>query len=158
MADIYGKIIAVLPTRSGVSARGTQWSSQTAVIETQEQYPKKLAFDVLGDKINEFNLQVGEFATVSYDFDAREFNGRWFNSVRAWQVVKQQPTQGGIPPQQPMQQPAQPQGSSWGGAQAGAAAASAANRATNFPPPPPTGANAAPAGAAPSPDADNLPF
>lgn len=96
MAEITGKIIAVLPTKSGTSARGTQWSSQTAVIETQEQYPKKVAFDVLGDKIAEFNLQVGEEVTVSFDINAREFNGKWFNSVNAWHVVRQQsPAQGG---------------------------------------------------------------
>lgn len=96
MAEITGKIIAVLPTRSGTSARGTQWSSQTAVIETHEQYPKKVAFDVLGDKITEFNLQVGEEVTVSFDINAREFNGKWFNSVNAWHVVRQQvPVQGG---------------------------------------------------------------
>ena len=90
MADITGKIIAVLPTRSGTSARGTQWSSQTAVIETHEQYPKRVAFDVLGDRIAEFNLQVGEEVTVSFDINAREFNGKWFNSVNAWHVVRQQ--------------------------------------------------------------------
>lgn len=99
MADITGKIIAVLPTRSGTSARGTQWSSQTAVIETHEQYPKRVAFDVLGDKITEFNLQVGEEVTVSFDINAREFNGKWFNSVNAWQVIRQggqqAPMQGG---------------------------------------------------------------
>ena len=89
MADITGKIIAVLPTKSGTSARGTQWSSQTAVIETHEQYPKRVAFDVLGDRIAEFNLQVGEEVTVSFDINAREFNGKWFNSVNAWQVVRQ---------------------------------------------------------------------
>ena len=89
MADITGKIIAVLPTRSGTSARGTHWSSQTAVIETHEQYPKRVAFDVLGDRIAEFNLQVGEEVTVSFDINAREFNGKWFNSVNAWQVVRQ---------------------------------------------------------------------
>lgn len=83
MAEITGKIIAVLPTRSGTSARGTQWSSQTAVIETHEQYPKMVAFDVLGDKITEFNLQVGEEVTVSFDINAREYNGRWFNSINA---------------------------------------------------------------------------
>lgn len=86
--DITGKIIAVLPTRSGTSARGTQWSSQTAVIETHEQYPKRVAFDVLGDKITEFNLQVGEELTVSFDINAREFNGKWFNSVNAWHVTR----------------------------------------------------------------------
>lgn len=99
MAEIKGMIIAVLPTRSGTSARGTQWSSQTAVIETHEQYPKRVAFDVLGDKITEFNLQVGEEVTVSIDINAREFNGKWWNSVNAWQVVRQvgqqAPMQGG---------------------------------------------------------------
>ena len=89
MAEITGKIIAVLPTKSGTSARGTQWSSQTAVIETHEQYPKRVAFDVLGERIAEFNLQVGEEVTVSFDINAREFNGKWFNSVNAWQVVRQ---------------------------------------------------------------------
>ena len=99
MAEITGKIIAVLPTKSGTSARGTQWSSQTAVIETHEQYPKRVAFDVLGDKIIEFNLQVGDEVTVSFDINAREYNGKWWNSVNAWQVVRQvgqqAPMQGG---------------------------------------------------------------
>ena len=99
MAEITGKIIAVLPTKSGTSARGTQWSSQTSVIETHEQYPKRVAFDVLGDKITEFNLQVGEEVTVSFDINAREYNGKWWNSVNAWQVVRQvgqqAPIQGG---------------------------------------------------------------
>ena len=96
MAEITGKIIAVLPTRSGTSARGTQWSSQTAVIETHEQYPKKVAFDVLNEKIADFYLQVGEEVTVSLDINARESNGKWFNSVNAWKVVREQvPAQGG---------------------------------------------------------------
>ena len=99
MAEIKGKIIAVLTTRSGISARGTQWSSQTSVIETHEQYPKRVAFDVLGDKITEFNLQVGDEVTVSFDINAREYNGKWWNSVNAWQVVRkvgqQSPMQGG---------------------------------------------------------------
>ena len=95
MSDITGKIIAVQPTKSGTSARGTQWSSQTAVLETHEQYPKKVAFDVLGDRIAEFNLQVGEEVTVSFDINAREYNGKWFNSVNAWNVVRHQyPAQG----------------------------------------------------------------
>ena len=96
--EIQGKIIAVLPTRSGTSARGKQWSSQTSVIETQEQYPKKLAFDVINDKIDQFNIQVGEFLTVQFDINAREYNGRWFNSINAWNVIRQAqqaPAQGG---------------------------------------------------------------
>lgn len=104
MAEISGQIIAVLPTRSGTSAKGTAWSSQTAVIETREQYPKKVAFDVMGEKITQFNLRVGEYVTVSYDIDAHEYQGRWFNAVRAWNVVRaNQPQQA---TQQPLQQQA----------------------------------------------------
>lgn len=86
--EITGKIIAVLPPSSGVSARtGNSWMSQDYVIETHDQYPKKCCFRVFGeDKIKNFNIQVGEEMTVSFDIDCHEYNGRWFNDVRAWAV------------------------------------------------------------------------
>ena len=87
--EIQGKIIAVLPERSGVSQRGNQWRSISYVLETQEQYPKKLAFDVTNDKIDQLNIQFGEILTVQFDINAREYNGRWFNSVNAWNVIRQ---------------------------------------------------------------------
>lgn len=86
--EIQGKVIAVLPERSGVSARG-EWKSQTYVIETQEQYPKKMAFDVFGaDRIANFGIQLGEVINVSFDIDAHEYQGRYFNQIRAWNVTK----------------------------------------------------------------------
>ena len=96
--EIQGKIIVVLPERSGTSQRGNQWRSITYVLETQEQYPKKLAFDVTNDKIDQLNIQVGEFLTVQFDINAREYQGRYFNSVQAWNVIRQTqqaPAQGG---------------------------------------------------------------
>ena len=86
--EIQGKVIAVLPERSGVSARG-EWKAQSFVIETHEQYPKKLCFDVFGaDRLAQFNIQSGEVINVSFDIDAHEYQGRWFNSIRAWNVTK----------------------------------------------------------------------
>ena len=86
--EIQGKVIAVLPERSGVSARG-EWKFQTYVIETQEQYPKKMAFDVFGaDRLAQFNIQSGEVINVSFDIDAHEYQGRYFNQIRAWNVTK----------------------------------------------------------------------
>ena len=86
--ELQGKIIVVLPERSGVSQRGNQWRSISYVLETQEQYPKKLAFDVTNDKIDQLNIQLGEILTVQFDINAREYNGRWFNSVNAWNVIR----------------------------------------------------------------------
>ena len=63
--ELQGKVIAVLPERSGVSARG-EWKSQSFVIETHEQYPKKLVFDVFGaERLAQFNIQSGEELLVS---------------------------------------------------------------------------------------------
>ena len=73
--------------RGGVSKTGNEWKVQEYVIETHDQYPRRMCFDVFGaDKIQQFNIQVGEELNVSFDIDAREWQGRWFNSIRAWKV------------------------------------------------------------------------
>lgn len=86
--ELTGKIIAVLPANSGVSARtGNPWMSQEYVIEVPGQYPKKCVFRIFGeDRIKQFNIQQGEDLTVSFDIDAHEYNGRWFNEIRAYNV------------------------------------------------------------------------
>lgn len=91
--EIQGKIIAVLPERGGVSQRtGTEWKVATYVIETMEQYPRKCAFEVFGsDKIQSFNIQVGQMLTVSFDIDAHDYQGRWYNTIRAWRVQPYDP-------------------------------------------------------------------
>ena len=86
--EIIGKAIAALPVKSGVSQRtGEQWQSREYVIETQEQYPKKICFEVFGiDKLKEFNIRNNDLIKVHFDINAREYNGKWYNSIRAWKV------------------------------------------------------------------------
>ena len=88
--DLTGKIIAVMQPRSGVSQRtGNSWMTQEYVMEVPGQYPKKMVFNIFGeDRIKQFNIQMGEDVTVSFDIDAREFNGRWYNDIRAYNVQR----------------------------------------------------------------------
>ncbi|MCD8282769.1 MAG: DUF3127 domain-containing protein [Prevotella sp.] len=84
--DLQGKIIVALPERKGVSARG-EWVLQEFVVETHDTYPRKMMFSVFGqDRLQRFNIKVGQEVNVSFDVDAREYNGRWFNSIRAYDV------------------------------------------------------------------------
>jgi len=97
--ELTGKIIAVMEPRGGVSARtGNQWMTQEYVLEVPGQYPKRCLFNVFGeDRIKQFNIQQGEDLTIQFDIDAREYNGRWFNDIRAYNVVRgqvQQPVAG----------------------------------------------------------------
>jgi hypothetical protein len=89
--ELTGTIIAVLPAQSGVSQRsGNQWMSQQYVIEVPGQYPKRCVFTLFGeDRIKQFNLHQGEQGiTVQFDIDAHEYNGRWFNEVRAYNIIR----------------------------------------------------------------------
>ena len=147
--ELQGKVIAVLPERSGVSARG-EWKAQSFVIETHENYPKKLVFDVFGaDRLAQFNIQSGEEIMVSFDIDAHEYNGRWFNNVRAWNVQKVDPNavMGAMGGMQPGATPFPPMGGAPVQSAAPAGGATAA-----FPP-----AQSAAAPAAEG-SADDLPF
>ena len=98
--ELQGKIIAALPERSGTSARG-EWKAQDFVIETHDAYPRKMVFSVFGaDRLSRFNIQIGQEVVVSFDIDAHEYNGRWFNSIRAYDV---RPANMGIPNAYPQQ-------------------------------------------------------
>lgn len=116
--ELQGKVIAVLPARSGVSARG-EWKSQSFVIETHDSFPRKMVFDVFGEeRLTRFNIQLGQEVNVSFDIDAHEYNGRWFNNIRAFDVrlvdpntVSAAPIAQAAPaaPQQPANAPFPPQ-------------------------------------------------
>ena len=116
--ELQGKVIAVLPARSGVSARG-EWKSQSFVIETHDSFPRKMVFDVFGEeRLTRFNIQLGQEVNVSFDIDAHEYNGRWFNNIRAFDArlvdpntVSAAPAAQAAPaaPQQPANAPFPPQ-------------------------------------------------
>jgi len=105
--DLQGKVIAELPEKSGVSERsGKEWKTQSFVIETHEAYPHKMAFDVFGaDRLERFGIQVGQEVLVSFDIDAHEYQGRWFNSIRAFDVRLVDPATLGAKPSEAKAQP-----------------------------------------------------
>ena len=90
--DLTGKVIAIMEARGGVSARtGNPWMTQEYVIEVPGQYPRRMVFNIFGeDRIKQFNIQAGEEITVQFDIDAREYNGRWFNDIRAYNIIRGQ--------------------------------------------------------------------
>lgn len=90
--ELTGKIITEFNERGGVSNRtGNEWKAKSFVLEVPGEYPRKLVFDVFGtDRLQAFNIQVGETLTVHFDIDAHEYNGRWFNDIRAFRIDRPQ--------------------------------------------------------------------
>ena len=84
--EITGKIILALPEQSGVSKAGNSWKKKEYVLETLDTYPRKVHFDFFGEKADQFPLSVGQTVKLSFDIESREYNGRWFTSVRGWKA------------------------------------------------------------------------
>lgn len=109
--EVTGKLIQAMPTRSGVSQRtGNPWMSREYILEIPGQYVKHFAFTVIGeDRLKQFNLRKDETVTVQFDIDAHEYNGRWFNEIRAYNVLRpQQQAPAPAPQQAPAQNPFPP--------------------------------------------------
>lgn len=88
--EIKGKITQVLPLQKGVSkTSGKEWQLQAYVLETLENYPKKVHFELFGeDRIKMNPCALDDIVNVQFDLESREFNGRWYTSVRAWRIEK----------------------------------------------------------------------
>lgn len=91
--ELAGKVIVVLEPRSGVAkSTGNPWMVQEYVIETHDQFPRRMCFEVFGeDKIRQFNIQLGEEINVYFDINAREWQGKYYNGIRAWRVERVDP-------------------------------------------------------------------
>jgi len=87
--EITGKLIKTLTVQSGTNARGT-WSKQEFILETLEQYPRKVCISAWGERVNELSaLQENDILKVTFNLESREYNERWYTDVRAWRIEKQ---------------------------------------------------------------------
>ncbi len=104
--EVVGKIIQVLPIQEGVGRNGNPWKVQPYVLETLDQYPRKVHFEVFGeDRIRMNPCAIDQLVTVSFDIESREFNGRWYTSIRAYRIVQGDVTQGAAAPVAPAAAP-----------------------------------------------------
>ena len=83
--EIKGKIVQLLDEQTGEGRNGT-WRKKEYVLETGDQYPKKVCFNLWGDKIDQYPVKEGDDVTVHFDVESREYNGRWYTDVKGWKI------------------------------------------------------------------------
>jgi len=78
--ELKGRVIAILDEQTGTS-NGKDWKKREFIIETIEQYPKKVSFTAF-NKMDMFQyLKVGTVTTVSFNAESKEHNGKWFTNL-----------------------------------------------------------------------------
>jgi hypothetical protein len=100
--EAIGKLIAILPEQTGQTERGT-WVRGGFVIETEEQYPKKIAFTLFGERTAMIkSFAMNSMLRVQFSAESREYEGRWYTDLRCFRI---EPFVQAAYPQQPIQQP-----------------------------------------------------
>lgn len=83
--EISGKIIQIDEPIVGKSSKG-EWKKQQFIVETEEQYPKKICFINWNDKVKLSDIKPGQEAHVHFDAESREYNGRWYTDLKVWRI------------------------------------------------------------------------
>ncbi len=87
--EVSGKLVTVFPQQQGQSSRGT-WVKQEFLIETAEQFPKKVLVSAWADKVQDLaGYAPGTMLTLDVNLESREYNGRWYTDVRVWRFRAQ---------------------------------------------------------------------
>jgi hypothetical protein len=84
--EITGNIIHILPAQTGQGKNGP-WKKQEFVIETTDSYPKKVCLAAWGDKVDLGSYKTGQSVKVSFDVESREYNGKWYTDLKAYNVT-----------------------------------------------------------------------
>lgn len=84
--EVTGRLIQILPEQTGTGKNGI-WKKQDIIIETSEQFPKKISLSLWGDKVDQAKgYQIGQVLKVVAAVESREFNGRWYTDVKPFRI------------------------------------------------------------------------
>lgn len=106
-----GTLAVKCDVQTGVSAAGNNWARQTIVVDVEGYNGtyRKLALQASGPQVSEISkLNVGGKVEVSYQVTAREYQGKWYNSVDLFKIESLE-TAPVSTPQIPENTPTEPQ-------------------------------------------------
>lgn len=88
--EIKGSIVQICtPQRTPKKDGSGVFRQQTFVIQTDGQYPKKVALLIKKDEMIEsfekYNSE-GQEVLVKFNAESREWNGKWFTDLIVWRV------------------------------------------------------------------------
>ena len=88
--QVAGKLVVINPTQ----VVSEKFSKRTFVVETADQYPQQIEFQLTQDKCDYLDAyKVGEQVNVSINIRGRAWNNpqgetKYFNTLEAWKIEK----------------------------------------------------------------------
>lgn len=79
---LTAKVLQLLEPQIGTKKDGGTWKKESFVVETVEQYPKKIQVF----SFSNFEPQVNEIVEMYVNIESREYNGKWYTEVKVNRV------------------------------------------------------------------------
>tara|TARA_R110002020_G_scaffold167816_2_gene356360 strand:- start:206 stop:514 length:309 start_codon:yes stop_codon:yes gene_type:complete len=87
---ITGKLVKILELQKGVSKAGKNWQKQSFVLDTGAEFNNEICIDTFGEKIEQIqNLKNGAEIEVKLNVSSKEYNGRYYHNISAWEITLQ---------------------------------------------------------------------
>ena len=87
---ITGKLVKILELQKGVSKAGKNWQKQSFVLDTGAEFNNQICIDTFGEKIEQIqNLKNGAEIEVKLNVSSKEYNGRYYHNISAWEITLQ---------------------------------------------------------------------
>ncbi len=107
--ELIAKLVKKLAQEVGQGKNG-QWIKGAFVVETEEQFPKKVHFTVWGENMVKTldSIKEDDQIKVYFSVESREYNERWYTDLKAYRIdslmtvtpkQEQQPMTEKFPPQ-----------------------------------------------------------
>ena len=85
--EIKGRLFTTLAQKTGQGQNG-EWLIQEFVIETTDQFPKKICLEAWNDQGKVIQtIQQGTEITVSFNPESKEYQGKWYTKLKVWKIV-----------------------------------------------------------------------
>lgn len=88
--QISGTILQVLANQSGLSINGA-WSKQNIIVETTDDYPKKVCISIWNGKVDVTKLEIGKKYLFHCNIESKEFKEKWYTEISLWKIVDYEP-------------------------------------------------------------------
>lgn len=93
--ELIAKLVKKLPQEVGQGKNG-QWIKGAFVVETEEEFPKKVHFNVWGENMVKAldSIKEDDQIKVYFSVESREYNERWYTDLKAYRIdnlMSQQP-------------------------------------------------------------------
>jgi hypothetical protein len=85
--QIEAILVKILPCQTGNGKNGI-WKKQELIFEINERFLRNICVSIWGDRINTNEFKIGETLSVYFDAESREFNGKWFTDLKAYNIAR----------------------------------------------------------------------